>query len=134
MQALRTQIIEQLHEAVPSVQAIYLFGSVLTEHFTKQSDVDVAILGKEPLDPLFRWKLLQQIAIALDRDVDLVDLTTATTVMQFQVVSTGERIFAADARAMEWWELKVYQLYLTLNDDRKPILDAIKESGRIYDY
>lgn len=77
MQALRTQIIEQLHKTVPSVQAIYLFGRVRTEHFTKPSDVDVGILGKESLNPLSRWNLLQQLAIALDRDVDLVDLTTA---------------------------------------------------------
>ena len=126
-------IVLQLRAALPSLQAIYLFGSVVTEHFTNKSDIDVAVMAPEPLDPLFRWELLQQLANELNRDVDLVDLTTATTVMQFQVVSTGERIFAADAVATEWWELKVYQLYLTLNDDRKPILDAIQASGRIYD-
>ena len=133
MQALRTQIVNHLHEAVPSLQAIYLFGSIVTEHFTEQSDIDIAILRREPIDAVFRWELLQQIAIALNREVDLIDLTNATTVMQFQVVSTGERIFTANPSEMEWWELKVYQLYLTLNDDRKPILDAIRESGRIYD-
>lgn len=68
----------------------------------------------------------------LNHDVDLVDLSTASTVMQFQVVSTGERIFAADPVGAEWWDLKVYQLYLTLNDDQKLILEAIQQSGRIY--
>ena len=126
-------VVPSLQEAIPSLQAVYLFGSITTEHFTAQSDVDVAVLTPEPLEPLFRWELIQRLANELNRDVDLIDLTTATTVVQFQVVSTGECIFAADPTAMEWWELKVYQLYLTLNDDRKPILDAIRQSGRIYE-
>ena len=125
-------IIRHLHTALPSLRAVYLFGSVVTEHFTEDSDIDIAVLTSEPMDALLRWKLIRQLAIALNRDVDLVDLSTASTVMQFQVVSTGERIFTVDATAMEWWELKVYQLYLTLNDDRKPILEAIQQTGRIY--
>ncbi|MGB3779785.1 MAG: nucleotidyltransferase domain-containing protein [Tunicatimonas sp.] len=125
-------IVRRLHTALPSLRAVYLFGSVVTEHFTEDSDIDVAVLTSEPMDALLRWKLIQQLAIALNRDVDLVDLSTASTVMQFQVVSTGERIFTTDVSAMEWWELKIYQLYLTLNDDRKPILEAIQQTGRIY--
>ena len=124
--------VQHLHTALPSLRAVYLFGSVVTEHFTEDSDIDIAVLTFEPMDALLRWELIQQLAIALNRDVDLVDLSTASTVMQFQVVSTGERIFTADATTMEWWELKVYQLYLTLNDDRKPILEAIQQTGRIY--
>jgi predicted nucleotidyltransferase len=125
-------IVQHLHTALPSLRAVYLFGSVVTEHFTKDSDIDVAVLTSEPMDALLRWKLIQQLAIALNRDVDLVDLSIASTVMQFQVVSTGERVFTADPVGIEWWELKVYQLYLTLNDDRKPILEAIQQTGRIY--
>lgn len=129
---MKERTIQHLQQALPTGQAIYLFGSVVTEHFTADSDIDVAVLTSEPMDALLRWKLLQQLAIVLNRDVDLVDLSTASTVMQFQVVSTGERVFTADPVGIEWWELKVYQLYLTLNDDRKPILEAIQQSGRIY--
>jgi predicted nucleotidyltransferase len=132
MNSLKYQIIHQLRTDLPSVQAIYLFGSVVSEHFTEDSDVDIAILPSEPLSSFTRWQLLNQMANVLNRDVDLIDLANATTVMQFQVVSTGERIFATDKLAAEWWELKVYQLYLTLNDDRKPILEAIQQKGRVY--
>ncbi len=128
---MKERIIQHLQRALPTVQAVYLFGSVVTEHFTADSDIDVAVLTSEPMEALLRWKLLQQMAIMLNRDVDL-DLSTASTVMQFQMVNTGERIFTADPVAIEWWELKVYQLYLTLNNDRKHILEAIQQSGRIY--
>ena len=132
MSTLSDQIIHPLRGAIPALQAIYRFGSAGTEHFTEKSDVDIAVLSDTPLDPMLRWKLTQRLAQVLNRDVDLVDLANATTVVRFQVVSTGERIFAADTSAAEWWELKVYQLYLTLNDDRRPILEAIQQSGRVY--
>ena len=67
-------IVRRLHTALPSLRAVYLFGSVVTEHFTEDSDIDVAVLTSEPMDALLRWKLIQQLAIALNRDVDLVDL------------------------------------------------------------
>ncbi len=38
-------------------------------------------------------------AIARRLDVDLVDLGSASTVMQFQIVTTGRRLFAADQSA-----------------------------------
>ena len=50
--------------------------------------------------------------------------------MQFRVVSTDERVFVLNDSVAERWELKVYQLYLTLNNDHKPILEAIRQSGQ----
>ncbi|MGB3850498.1 MAG: nucleotidyltransferase domain-containing protein [Tunicatimonas sp.] len=129
---MKEPIVQHLQRALPSLRAVYLFGSVVTEHFTEDSDIDIAVLTSEPMDALLRWKLIQQLAVLLNRDVDLIDLSSASTVMQFQVVSTGERVFTHDLVSIEWWELKIYQLYLTLNDDRKPILEAIQQTGRIY--
>nr|WKN34085.1 nucleotidyltransferase domain-containing protein [Tunicatimonas sp. TK19036] len=121
-----------LQKALPQIQAIYLFGSIAQGQSTPESDVDIAILCPERLEPLHRWNLAQQLARELHRDVDLIDLQQASTVMRFQVVSTSERIYTQDENKMAWWELQVYQLYLTLNDDRKPILDEIKKTGTIY--
>ncbi|MGB3588897.1 MAG: nucleotidyltransferase domain-containing protein, partial [Tunicatimonas sp.] len=92
----------------------------------------VAVLCTDQLEPLHRWDITQKLASLLRNEIDLVDLQQASTVMQFQVVSTGERIYCRDENELAWWELKVYQLYLTLNDDRKPILEEIKRTGTIY--
>lgn len=132
MKEIKPLSIKYTQKTLPGVQALYLFGSIVCEHFTSESDIEVAFLCPAPVAPLQRWEMTQQLAIQLHREVDLIDLQQASTVMQFQVVSTGERIFAADEQYMPWWELKVYQLYLTLNDDRKPILEEIRKSGHIY--
>ena len=129
---MKKLITQHLQEAIPALEAIYLFGSYADGSFIPESDIDIAFLAAEPIEALFRWELLQGLARQLKKEVDLVDLQSASTVMQFQVVSTGKRIFAADEKAIEWWELKVYQLYLTLNNDRRPILEAIHQSGSIY--
>lgn len=129
---MKKHITQYLQEAIPTLEAIYLFGSYADGSFTPKSDIDIAFLAAKPIETLSRWALLQELAQKLKKEVDLVDLRSASTVMQFQVVSTGNRIFAADNKAIEWWELKVYQLYLTLNNDRKSILEAIHQSGSIY--
>ena len=126
------QLTSLLQKALPQIQAIYLFGSIAQGQSTPESDVDIAILCPERLEPLHRWNLAQQLARELHRDVDLIDLQQASTVMRFQVVSTGERIYTQDENKMAWWELQAYQLYLTLNDDRRPILDEIQKTGTIY--
>ena len=129
---MEEQINHYLEKSIPTLRAVYLFGSYADGSYTHASDVDLAFLSDAPIDALHRWELLTGLAQQLNQEVDLVDLHSASTVMQFQVVSTGKRIFAVDTTEVEWWELKVYQLYLTLNDDRRPILAAIQQSGSVY--
>jgi len=130
--SLNQQITSYLLPSLPDIQAIYLFGSYAQQQATAESDVDIAVLCPKPLESIHRWEIIQQLAKELKQEVDLVDLQSASTVIQFQVVSTGERIYCRDENEMAWWELKVYQLYLTLNDDRRPILEEIKRTGTIY--
>ena len=131
--SLTEHITTYLRAQLPTVAAIYVFGSEANGPTRQDSDVDVAILGEHPLPALERWTIATKLANLLNRDVDLVDLHRASTVMQFQVVSTGQRIFTRDEATAERYELRVYRLYLTLNDDRAGILAAITASGTVYD-
>lgn len=101
-------IIKILLEAVPGCQAIYRFGSWGTEAQRPDSDIDIAILPPEKMDSVQRWELAQVLAAKLGRDVDLVDLLSASTVMRMQVVAHGERIHAADFNAAEVFEDMVF--------------------------
>ncbi|WKN40634.1 type VII toxin-antitoxin system MntA family adenylyltransferase antitoxin [Tunicatimonas pelagia] len=132
MMSLNQQITSYLLPLLPNTWAIYLFGSYAQQQVTAESDIDIAVLGSQQLKPVHRREIIQQLAKLLGREVDLVDLQQASTVVQFQVVSTGERIYCHNENEMAWWKLKVYQLYLTLNDDRKPILEEIKRTRTIY--
>lgn len=62
--------------ALHKVKNAYLFGSVLTERFNAQSDVDFLVNYEPSMDPLERGELLLSLQIALEdeihRDVDLL--------------------------------------------------------------
>jgi hypothetical protein len=56
----------------------------------------------------------------------LVDLDSANDVFKFQIASQGVVIYAARRQGLEHYLDNIYAAYLQLNDDRKAILDDIK--------
>lgn len=125
-------IVCQLTAALPGVAAIYLFGSADTPAARADSDVDIAFLSNLPVDATQRWEFAQHLATRLGRDVDLVDLREASTVMRAQVVAHGRRLYCSDAVACERYEDYVFSSYARLNESRREILRQIDETGRIY--
>lgn len=126
------QVVRLLQSRVPSFYGLYLFGSGATQSFTESSDVDLAITTREPLGNQLLWDLKFELAELLKREVDLIDLTEANTVLQMQVISTGERLFTSDYKASEWFDSSIYWNYITLNEDRAPILEEVAKNKTIY--
>ena len=79
------EIIATLASALPDLLAVYRFGSHGSPSQRNDSDIDLAILGRRPFDGAQVWKLSQELAIKLGREVDLVDLATASTVLGAQI-------------------------------------------------
>ena len=125
-----TQLLKSLFNS--DLLAIYIFGSSITEYERQTSDIDIAIMCKSKVDKLSLWEVTQEIAIELKRDIDLLDLKSASTVMQMQVVANGKRIFCADNEFCEKFEDFVFSSYALLNEERKGILEDIKSRGSIY--
>ncbi|MDO3378364.1 type VII toxin-antitoxin system MntA family adenylyltransferase antitoxin [Geoalkalibacter halelectricus] len=84
-------VAEYLAHAVPGLLAVYRFGSFGTPGERKESDIDLAFLAEAPVPNITRWNLAQELASTVGRNVDLVDLRQATTVMRMQVVAQGTR-------------------------------------------
>jgi predicted nucleotidyltransferase len=118
--------------ALPEVQAIYLFGSTATGTDGLHSDIDLAMLGPGPLDPLLRFDLQEQLASALGRSVDLIDLRTASPVMAMQVLATGRLLHDADPEARGLFEDRAFGAYARLNEERRGILERIAAEGTVY--
>lgn len=114
---IRSLILEQCED----IKLMYLFGSRVHGPASNESDIDIAILGKIKFDPVVRWQWQSELAMALKNDVDLVDLLSASTVMQNQVIHHGICIYdAADYAAL--FEMQVMSMYQHLNDERAGIL------------
>lgn len=113
------------------VALVYLYGSEALGVASRFSDLDVGIVLKEPLlldsgekrDRL-RSKLLQCLegltAEKGDREVDLVFLQTASSVLQFEAIHAGRLLFAGNPVFQADYEEGVIRDYL----DIRPLVET----------
>ncbi len=125
-------LVELARQAIPDLIALYRFGSQAKGRTRPESDVDLAVLAIRPISALRRFELAQELASQLHRDVDLVDLRTASTVMRMQVVSTGECLAASNEAVRREFEMYTYSDYARLNEERREILKRVSASGLVY--
>ncbi len=118
-------------EHYPDVLAIYAFGSIGREHFSAKSDIDLAIQPSSynQVDSYELWNFAQEIASAINRDVDLIDLNAASTVFRYEILSTGERIYCSDENRCADIEVLYITSYLNFAEERKDLLEAFKNSA-----
>ena len=126
------KVIQLMREAVPELLAVYRFGSQAQGAARPESDVDLAFLALRAVSPKAGLALREELSLLLSRDVDLIDLRVASTVLRMQVISTGECLFSADDRKREQFETMVYSSYARLNEERREILNDIRSRGRVY--
>ncbi|MDI3466423.1 MAG: hypothetical protein OJF50_005244 [Nitrospira sp.] len=98
-------LIEYISTAIPDLIALYRFGSQAKGIARPHSDIDLAMLSHNPIASLHRFELAQELATRLHRDVDLIDLRAASTVMRMQVLSTGTCLATFDDLARRTFEM-----------------------------
>jgi predicted nucleotidyltransferase len=117
---MRDEILGALSGFEPAV--IYLFGSFAGGDIRPDSDIDIAFLPGKPSDPLACFETANRLADALGREVDLVDLSRASTVLAKEVLRTGVAIQVADETRRAEFEMLALSDYARLNEERKPVL------------
>jgi len=92
----------------------YLFGSFASGKVRKLSDVDIAVLLKEGIEPLEKQlNLLAEITFILKTDeVDLVILNRAPISLQYTIISEGKLLVNREDKLRRDYEEKVSQDYL----------------------
>lgn len=121
-----------LRGALPDLQLVYLFGSQSRGDAQGGSDVDLAFRAGTGIDAISRFRLQEQLAAALHRDVDLVDLTAASTVMRVQIIAHGRLLYEREAGAAARFEMVVLASYARLNEERRGILDDVHRLGSVH--
>ncbi len=117
-------VVSILKKQIPSLQAVYLFGSFFDGIADDDSDIDIAFLAIEKISNFLRWEISKLVALALQVDVDLINLRETDTIFRYQILSTAERIYG-NGYDIEFFETLAYSFYLWFQEERKPILDRI---------
>ncbi|MDD4932608.1 MAG: nucleotidyltransferase domain-containing protein [Methylacidiphilaceae bacterium] len=95
----REAMVQTLQAHLPGLLAVYAFGSGVQGTAGPGSDLDLAVLVEGYVTPVELFDLAGELADLAGAPVDLVDLRAASTVMQCQILTTGQRWWARDVRA-----------------------------------
>jgi uncharacterized protein len=121
-----------LRALIPGLQAVYRFGSTVSNETHTDSDIDVAFVAQRALAPESTWEAAGDLSEQLGRDVDLVDLRSASTVMRVQVLEDSLLLVDDDPAARAWFEMLSLSDYARLNEERRGILEDVRQRGHVY--
>ncbi|AUO21819.1 MULTISPECIES: type VII toxin-antitoxin system MntA family adenylyltransferase antitoxin [unclassified Pseudomonas] len=125
------KVLAHLQAEVPELLAVYVFGSQVTGEAGSESDLDVAVLSAGVVEPLLLWQLSGELADIVGVPVDLLDLRAASTVMQYQVLTTGRRLWSGNVQA-GLFESYVLSEKTALDTARAELLADIQKEGKVY--
>lgn len=123
-------IVTSICARFPNAIAIYAFGSQIQGTADRESDLDLAVLVAGYAEPLALWNAAGSLAEVAGCPVDLLDLRAASTVMQYQVITTGQRLWAAGVEA-GLFECFILSEKTALDTARAPLLADIQSTGVI---
>lgn len=124
-------IVSAIRSALPSVLAIYAFGSRIQGNANADSDLDLAVLVAGYADPVPLWDLSGRLADLTGCSVDLVDMRAASTVMQYQILQNGYRWWGLEPQA-GLFECFVLSEKIALDSARASLLEDIRIRGSVY--
>ncbi len=113
--------------AAPGIAAVLLFGSAVRGRLRPDSDIDVAALFEHDAIPGIeeRLALRQRLEEAVQRDVDLIVLNDAPTILAFQALRYGRLIACPRPRVYHEFVMRLVTEYADFKRIRKPIEDAM---------
>jgi predicted nucleotidyltransferase len=124
-------VVRTLQEKFPLAMAVYAFGSQVHGTADAHSDLDLAILVAGYADALALWDTASDLSDIVGCAVDLLDLRAASTVMQYQVITQGSRLWSAGTQ-VGLFECYVLSEKTALDTAREPLMREIAERGSIH--
>ncbi len=125
-------LLQSVQASLPNLHALYAFGSRIQGTASEQSDLDLAVLVEGYADPIQLFEMANQLADQLGYEVDLLDMRAASTVMQYQILTRGERWWVKDVLQVGLFETMVLSEKTNLDEARSGLLADIQARGNVY--
>jgi predicted nucleotidyltransferase len=90
------ELLRQVFTGFPQIKLAILFGSVASGAASAQSDLDLAVIADKPLEVAEKIQIIEALAMATGRPIDLVDVHSAPEPLLGQVLKHGRRIMGSD--------------------------------------
>jgi len=90
------QILPQVFQKYPGIQAVYLFGSLASGRVHRESDLDLAIVPRHSSVRDRRMDILADLARQGFCNVDLVFLDTDDIVLKYEAVRQNRLVYQAE--------------------------------------
>ncbi len=89
-------LLRDLLQRHPGIRQALVFGSVAAGQAAPDSDLDIAVEAERALAPAEKMALIETLAAATGRPIDLIDLKTAGEPLLGQILTHGRRILGSD--------------------------------------
>lgn len=112
--------------------ALYLFGSVTTAFSSARSDIDLAILLREPFNYRRPLALSTQASLILKRDeVDLLVLNSAPLSLGYRILQEGKLLLCTDELSLANFIESILQRYFDFKPDLESFYRDFQDSFQI---
>jgi predicted nucleotidyltransferase len=108
-----------------------IYGSILTDYFTEDSDIDLGLYLGEKVDRQDRVRIQHDLEKHFDHkyDFDVVLLDCADPIIAMQILANGRLIVEKDRVAFIKYKARMISEYLDFKMDRKIIEDRVGEGS-----
>ncbi len=127
LETIKRMILEKI-----DCEAIVLFGSYARGTQNAESDIDIAIKTNQKISKKEMFQMRLALEEAIKNDMDLINLEDSKDDFRYEILMNGKTLYCKDELKFELYKLAKCQEYFDLNESRKPIIERVKNGGKIY--
>lgn len=127
---IREKIVDYFLDKKPKL--IYLFGSYAKNINRDESDIDIAVLLKAPMESMEKYRYKMELVDLLGKEVDLIDLADANIILKHQIVTTGKNLFCRTKLEKDEFKYGVISCYYQYKEDIDVVKKSIKKRGHVW--
>lgn len=128
MISVKNKIVEYFDNK--DIESLYIFGSFVKKELREDSDIDIAVIGTFNFKK--RIEYIYDLEKILNAKIDLIDFNKVDLLFQIEIITNGKCLFCKDRYEKEKLEMKILSKYLTLEEDRKVVIESIYKRGTVF--